>query len=444
MGLERRKKSGRDFGGTKLNVPGEGIFTVKRTPNDKTHIHKQIGRIPRPSQTPTPTPSVTPTITPSVTPSVTPTPSLPCVIPSGLTQTLALFETNNNFFTTGITSTCESLYQILVSGFTTGNSYSISTVNSPIQVGDRIYLDVSGNATCQTIPDGYYIIDYTTLSPYSIEVSGGTVINLPTCEIDPISLGQPYLYYQSFDLSYFTPPNPSTGVGITEIYRYNDSLFSGLTLSTGCTPTLETINGQEMLYFPGFFSCDSPFYDTNQSLDFMLTTGYSYTIYFVGKPLSGTSITCPVFGNRNSPSAIDNDLRFGVVNSKDFTLLIRNTGFVGTTVLDLPIEINIDSQSLMNKDVRVISVRAQDPSNTTDIAAYGYVNGLMTSSIPQTNLVSPSISNKPVKIGGTESLGPGSLRYQGYLGEIIVFTTFHDESTHYWVTQFLKNRWNIL
>ena len=77
MGLEKRKKSNRDFGGSKLNVPGQGIFTVERSPNDKIHIHKQIGRIPRPTQTPssqndTPTPTPTPTVTPtiSITPSI--------------------------------------------------------------------------------------------------------------------------------------------------------------------------------------------------------------------------------------------------------------------------------------------------------------------------------------------------------------------------------------
>lgn len=78
MGLERRKKSGRDFGGTKLNVPGQGIFTVERSPNDKIHIHKQIGRVPRPKISPTPTPiPPTPTITstPTSTPNVTPTPT---------------------------------------------------------------------------------------------------------------------------------------------------------------------------------------------------------------------------------------------------------------------------------------------------------------------------------------------------------------------------------
>lgn len=75
MGLIRRNKSGRFIGGSRLNVPGQGIYTVVRQPNDKDPIKSQLERIPRPSQTPTP--SVTPTITPtpSVTPTYTPTPT---------------------------------------------------------------------------------------------------------------------------------------------------------------------------------------------------------------------------------------------------------------------------------------------------------------------------------------------------------------------------------
>jgi hypothetical protein len=77
MGLIRRNKSGRFIGGSKLNVPGQGIYTVVRQPNDKESIKSQIERIPRPSQTPTPTitPTIPPTPTPTPTPSFTPTPT---------------------------------------------------------------------------------------------------------------------------------------------------------------------------------------------------------------------------------------------------------------------------------------------------------------------------------------------------------------------------------
>lgn len=67
MGLIKRNRSGKYIGGSKLNVPGQGIYTVVRQPNDKDPIKSQLERIPRPSQTPTP----------SITPTLTPTPTLP-------------------------------------------------------------------------------------------------------------------------------------------------------------------------------------------------------------------------------------------------------------------------------------------------------------------------------------------------------------------------------
>lgn len=108
MGLERRKKTGRDFGGSKLNVPGQGIFTVERSPSDKIHIHKQIGRIPRPTptpstqnSTPTPTPTITPTISVTPTNTVTPTPS----ITQTLTPTISVTPTPTVTPTNNVTPT---------------------------------------------------------------------------------------------------------------------------------------------------------------------------------------------------------------------------------------------------------------------------------------------------------------------------------------------------
>ena len=96
MGLARRNKSGNILGGSKLIVPGLGIYTVKNTPNDKVTIKSQNLRshsrpTPTPSSTPPPTPSPTlpptptPTPTPSVTQTSTPTPT-PTPTPS-VTQT---------------------------------------------------------------------------------------------------------------------------------------------------------------------------------------------------------------------------------------------------------------------------------------------------------------------------------------------------------------------
>ena len=104
MGLARRNKSGNILGGSRLIVPGQGIFTVKNSPNDKVVIKSQNERshsrpTPTPSTTlpptPTPTPSVTQTSTPTPTPTPTPTSSMVCYLSSEFLDNLM---TENNDF----------------------------------------------------------------------------------------------------------------------------------------------------------------------------------------------------------------------------------------------------------------------------------------------------------------------------------------------------------
>lgn len=114
MGLVRRNKSGSILGGSKLIVPGLGIYTVKNTPNEKVVIKSQNLRshsrptptpssteipTPTPTQTPTttptPTPSITQTQTPTPTPTPTPTSSMVCYLS---TEFLDNLMTENNDF----------------------------------------------------------------------------------------------------------------------------------------------------------------------------------------------------------------------------------------------------------------------------------------------------------------------------------------------------------
>jgi len=141
MGLDYRKKSGRVFDGSKLNVDGQGIYNVLRggasgttfTKNIKENIGKPLINLipptpsitptntPTPSITPTntPTPSITPTNTPTqtVTPTVTPTPTntptqtvtptvtptpTPCICECPITD--AILTTNTNIYIRGGTN----------------------------------------------------------------------------------------------------------------------------------------------------------------------------------------------------------------------------------------------------------------------------------------------------------------------------------------------------
>ena len=92
MGLTERKKSGRLFDGSKLNVNGQGIYNVERNSFITKNIKESLGEnicdvvklltptpTPRPAPTNTPTPTPTPSVTPTNTPTPTPTPTFPCL-----------------------------------------------------------------------------------------------------------------------------------------------------------------------------------------------------------------------------------------------------------------------------------------------------------------------------------------------------------------------------
>ena len=95
MGLARRNKSGRDFAGSKLNVPGQGIFSVVRSPNDKSKIRGKGVQISGVKQE---TPTISPKPIPSSTPQVSPTPT---PTPTPLPQNNKIFQTGDNFLLMG-------------------------------------------------------------------------------------------------------------------------------------------------------------------------------------------------------------------------------------------------------------------------------------------------------------------------------------------------------
>lgn len=74
MGLIRRRVSGNYFGGSRLVVPGQGVYSIKKYNNfvNKSGISKDnYDDIPKPTNTPTPTVTPTPTGTPTPTPTPT-------------------------------------------------------------------------------------------------------------------------------------------------------------------------------------------------------------------------------------------------------------------------------------------------------------------------------------------------------------------------------------
>ena len=474
MGLTERKRSGNSFAGSKLNVPGQGIYVVKNNDGEKLQINEQKNRIPRPSQTPTPTISQTntetqtptptptntetqtptPTITPTntLTPTPTITPTVSCSIPSGLTYNNALFEYSGVSFYTSFTETCEALFSIDTSGFTsTGITWGIRTYSVLPNIGDYIWRDPIISTQCIPLDDGYYIINSLLPNPYIIQVSGSTVIDIPTCGIDPISLSQPFMYFETFDTNYLSPSALTSGDSVLEMYRYSDNLYTS-SGDTGCTASWDVLDGENMLYFPGLAggcwpppctgSCPTLYY-TNQDISFMYQSGYSYTIYFVGKPLSGSTVEGPIFADDWDYPTTSGHEKLYVKDNKDIYFRVKTNG-LGGLLFDIPVETNVDSNDLENKNLRVFSVRANDTRDTINDSVFTYVNNTQTTATTQSFVSNDTSTNFVTAIlGGNAINEPSTNNYEGYFAELIMFKDFHDEYTHWKVVNFLKNRWNI-
>jgi len=127
-----RKKSGNIIAGSKLNVDGQGILTVKG--DSKTTIIKNLpkptpvsgGNPPLPTKTPTPTPTITPT--PSITPSITPTQTItPTTTPTNTpTPSITPTITPTNTVTPTTVYGCSVVSNIPTSGVTGfSSSYSL-------------------------------------------------------------------------------------------------------------------------------------------------------------------------------------------------------------------------------------------------------------------------------------------------------------------------------
>jgi hypothetical protein len=267
--------------------------------------------------------------------------------------------------------------------------------------------------------------------------------------IDPLSLN-PTVYFQVFDTSYLTPSSPSSGDSITEIRQYTAQTYT-VSGTSGCVATYDTISSQDVLYFPGVNggcwpppcsgSCTT-YYSTDQNIGFMSESGYSFTLYFVGKPLSGQTSLGHIICDNYMAAPKPNTVQYLTVKDYKNIYFVSELDGFGGNILEIPIEVNSTSLDLNSKDLRVFSVRAQDTGDLISTAAYSYVNGIQTSSVTQTNLSTFTAPNSIANLGGIDD-GDSLNTYRGYFGEIIIFNELHSIDTHTKVINFLKERWNI-
>jgi len=266
--------------------------------------------------------------------------------------------------------------------------------------------------------------------------------------IDPVTLN-PYVYYQTYDTSFLNPSGPSLNDPITELYRYNDNGFTatGNTDTLNCVPKWSTLDGKNMMYFNLSGSCWPPpcegctsSYTTDQDISFICQSGYSYTIYFVGKPISGFTNSA-VFGSYDEVFDAG-DQRLYVDNNNVYFEAYSNSFPFQTLLYNIPVEINSSPSELQNKGLRVFSIRGYDTLDTITNGIFSYVNGVQTTAITQDN---QSLVTGPT--GYKMTIGTVSYQvdsYKGYFAELIIFNELHSLDTHTKIINFLKDRWDIV
>ena len=269
------------------------------------------------------------------------------------------------------------------------------------------------------------------------------------------------LYYSSYFTDYLAPSSISVGNNITKFYKYDNNTATASSsepyvfadIYTNGYATFSQLNGKNIAYSLGTYSTGASYssvgyFDPTTDISFVHKPSESYTIYFVGKPeaITGGSYVFSTF-NSVAPGEGFPYEYLELTSTYSINWSIYQGGVFGDpfeTVMNLTLETNADSSTLNSKSLRVFSIRAQNQNNTSSIAAYGYVNGTLTSTashpaIPDNtdpSLDALSIMGAP-GLFGTE--GP----YKGYFGELLIYNELHSESTHTDIVNLLKTRWGI-
>lgn len=271
------------------------------------------------------------------------------------------------------------------------------------------------------------------------------------------------VYYTSYFTDYMLPSSISIGNDITDFLKYDD--FSATASSSpysfggsGATyvdgyATFSQLNGRNIAYCSGTYSRGASFAsiwygDATSDISFMHKPNESYTIYFVGKPQTITYGSY-LFTTYNSFIPPEDTAYEMMRISPTWSVVLEITQDNGlflpsTNILSLTVETSLNDSDFNSKPLRIFSVRGQHQNNTASVAAWGYVNGVLTSTASNqisTN-TNPSLYNLQL-LGAETSVFGVDGPYKGYFGEILIYNELHSESTHTDIVNLLKTRWGI-
>lgn len=267
--------------------------------------------------------------------------------------------------------------------------------------------------------------------------------------IDPILLGQPKVYITSSDNNYLlnTLGNPpSSGDILNQFNRFNDSAFNLVQASTTNRAVYTILAGQPHPY--GYISwantnlLPNGYYraGTTTDMSFLHQAGSSSTIYWIHKnnPSEATGTTKVLMGTTISSG--QRGAFIFLLNSgtnRIPTLQVYNdTPAVSSIIGATPSYVAAN-----NNPVVLYSWRNDLSKSVGQDACWVYVNGILSSTNQMTSLPSATAASTTVLNIGNRNLS--GLRFNGYVGDFIIFNTIHDEATHLKVCNYLKRKWGI-
>lgn len=267
--------------------------------------------------------------------------------------------------------------------------------------------------------------------------------------IDPLLIGQPTLYISPRQ-DYFTvvTPPPVIGSVLTVINNYQDNAIAWTAASATNRATVQS---------SGFAERSNPLSEwsfgwvgnttsqgrytggTTSTFRFLHDVGYAWTLYWINKPNKNesTGTSKILLGTSNSTGS--RGLLVIIIDSGGLrvpTISIRNaTG--GVNVLQ-------DSwntyDSTKNNDRILYSCRVFDPGATGLVSAYFYENGDLIKTATQVNAPSSGVSATVMNIGNR---GLADLRYDGLVGDVLLYNGMHGEITHQKICNYLMEKWGI-
>lgn len=272
-------------------------------------------------------------------------------------------------------------------------------------------------------------------------------------DIDPHTLGQPAIHWQSFDSNFVTTIPVGFGVGnsIRYVYNYDDSSFFFERVATN-GPAILVDEGKPfklISWETGNFNYGG--YDTNgattSSFPFFHQQGNcKFTIYFVFRNYlsENTGTTKVLFSTAQS------------TGQRGVQVAIGGAGGIGTQraffVNVLPGSAGIYSMRIICSDFgnvyytgveeyAVYSIRVQEPTNIGDIMGYMYRNGVLIGTGTYENTLSATTASGTLACIGNRT--NNNLRFGNQLGEFIAFNGMHDEITHQEIVNNLIKKWEI-